>query len=112
MKDSRFKYDRRHTYRTRSNRLRPVKTPGGRLIGRVIEKQAHRPSCGDCGRRTMHGIPALRRQDMANKRTMSVNRSYGGSRCAKCVRDRIMRAFLEEERKSTKKILQEKKTKA
>ena len=100
VKDARYKYDRSHTYRTRSNRLAPVKTPGGRLVGRVIAKQAHRPTCGDCGKRSMHGIPATRNQRELNKRDRSVNRAYGGSRCSHCVRARIMRAFLQEEKKA------------
>ena len=108
VKDARFHYDRRHTYRTRSNRLAPVKTPGGRIVGRLVAKQAHRPSCGDCGKRSMHGIPAVRQQSLLNKRERSVTRAYGGSRCATCVRSRIVRAFLQEEKKAVKKIVKEK----
>ena len=44
-----------------------------------------------------------------NKRTVS--RAYGGSRCAKCVRERIVRAFLIEEQKIVKKVLLEKQRK-
>ena len=32
---------------------------------------------------------------------------YGGSRCGKCVRERIMRAFLIEEQKIVKKVLKQ-----
>lgn len=39
----------------------------------------------------------------------TVSRAYGGSRCHKCVRDRIVRAFLVEEQKVVKKVLAEKK---
>jgi large subunit ribosomal protein L34e len=48
-----------------------------------------------------------------SKPQKSVSRAYGGSRCANCVRDRIVRAFLIEEQKIVKKVLkesQEKKT--
>ena len=110
VKDARFHNDRRPTVRTRSNRLAPVKTPGGRIVGRKVLKQAHRPSCGDCGRRSMHGIPAVRDQSKLNKRARSVNRAYGGSRCAVCLKKRILRAFLEEERKAVKLVLQQKKS--
>jgi large subunit ribosomal protein L34e len=41
-----------------------------------------------------------------NDRT--VNRAYGGSRCAGCTRQRIMRAFIIEEQKIVKKVLLEK----
>lgn len=38
----------------------------------------------------------------------TVNRAYGGSRCAHCTRQRIMRAFIIEEQKIVKKVLLEK----
>lgn len=38
----------------------------------------------------------------------TVNRAYGGSRCAQCTRQRILRAFIIEEQKIVKKVLQEK----
>lgn len=37
----------------------------------------------------------------------TVSRSYGGSRCANCVKDRIVRAFLIEEQKIVKKVMKE-----
>ncbi|RYH01510.1 hypothetical protein EON65_48260 [archaeon] len=48
------------------------------------------------------------------KREKTVSRAYGGSRCHQCVRQRIVRAFLVEEQKISKKVLAEKakKTKA
>jgi large subunit ribosomal protein L34e len=44
----------------------------------------------------------------ASKSDKTVSRPYGGSRCHKCVRNRIMRAFLIEEQKISKKLLAEK----
>jgi len=38
-----------------------------------------------------------------------VSRAYGGSRCAKCVRQRIVRAFLIEEQKIVKSVLRARK---
>ena len=35
-------------------------------------------------------------------------RAYGGNRCATCVRNRIMRAFLAEEQKIVKKVMKSK----
>jgi len=108
--DSRYTYARRHTYRTRSNRLAPVKTPGGKLVGHILAKQAHRPSCGDCGK-SLNGIPARRpfQYKSMSKSSKRVTRAYGGSVCSPCVRSRIMRAFLEEEKKAVKSVLQSKK---
>ena len=47
-----------------------------------------------------------------SKRQRSVARKYGGSRCANCVKARITRAFLIEEQKIVKKVLQEKMKKS
>jgi len=44
----------------------------------------------------------------AHSKDKTVSRAYGGSRCASCVRSRIVRAFLIEEQKIVKKVLAEK----
>jgi hypothetical protein len=51
-------------------------------------------------------IPALRPREYAtvSKPTKTVQRAYGGSRCANCVKDRVVRAFLIEEQKIVKKV--------
>merc|ERR1711933_104436 len=101
---------RRHTrYNTKSNKVRLLRTPGGRLVNQVVKKKAKGPSCGDCGKRLI-GIPALRPMEYRRlkKRERRVNRAYGGSRCAKCVRMRVVRAFLIEEQKCVKQVLAEK----
>jgi large subunit ribosomal protein L34e len=102
----RLAYRRRHSYRTSSNKTKVVKTPGGKLIYHYIKKQAKGPRCGDCGSK-LSGIPHLRPKEYArlSRRQKTVNRSYGGSRCASCVRDRIIRAFLIEEQKIVKRVL-------
>ena len=59
-------------------------------------------------------IPALRPSEYKriSKRQKNVSRAYGGSRCANCVKERVVRAFLIEEQKIVKKVLEEKKKKA
>lgn len=54
-------------------------------------------------------IPALRPREYAtvSRPKKNVTRAYGGSRCANCVKDRIVRAFLIEEQKIVKKVLKE-----
>lgn len=54
-------------------------------------------------------IPALRPREYAqiSRPKKNVSRAYGGSRCAGCVKDRIVRAFLIEEQKIVKKVLKE-----
>jgi large subunit ribosomal protein L34e len=42
-----------------------------------------------------------------SKTHKTVSRAYGGSRCANCVKERIIRAFLIEEQKIVKKVVKE-----
>lgn len=58
-------------------------------------------------------IPALRPREYSqiSRPKKTVQRAYGGSRCANCVRDRIVRAFLIEEQKIVKKVLKESQSK-
>jgi large subunit ribosomal protein L34e len=97
---------RRHSYATRSNHQRKVKTPGGKLVVQTITKKANPIICGDCGSK-LQGIPVCRpyTYHLMSKREKKVTRSYGGSRCAHCVRERIIRAFLIEEQKIVKRVL-------
>mmetsp|Transcript_14989 Transcript_14989/g.20965 ORF Transcript_14989/g.20965 Transcript_14989/m.20965 type:complete len:118 (+) Transcript_14989:81-434(+) len=106
MVDSRLTLRRRHSYNTTANRVRKVKTPGGRLVLQYIQKRTKGVRCGDC-HGPIAGIPHLktRQYATASKRVKSVTRAYGGNRCATCVRERIVRAFLIEEQKIVKKVL-------
>ncbi|KAJ1911597.1 60S ribosomal protein L34B [Tieghemiomyces parasiticus] len=104
--NNRVTYRRKHTYNTKSNRTKLVRTPGNRLVMQHIKKQAKGPKCGDCGDK-LNGIPALRPVEYSRiaKARRTVARAYGGSRCFGCVRTRIVRAFLIEEQKIVKKVL-------
>ncbi|TPX51030.1 hypothetical protein SeMB42_g02037 [Synchytrium endobioticum] len=102
----RVTYRRRLSYNTKSNKVRKVKTPGGRLVVQYVHKKAKGPKCGDCGTK-LPGLPALRpiQYSRLSKSKKNVTRAYGGSRCGHCVRERIVRAFLIEEQKIVKKVL-------
>merc|ERR1712138_10021 len=106
----RLTYRRRHSYATKSNKVRKVKTPGSVLTFHNVRKKASGVKCGDCGK-VLQGLPALRpylyKRIPKNKKTVA--RAYGGSRCATCVRQRIVRAFLIEEQKIVKQVLKQKK---
>ncbi|RPA87184.1 60S ribosomal protein L34 [Ascobolus immersus RN42] len=108
MASNRLTYRRRNPYNTRSNKVRVIKTPGGKLRYLHIKKKGTSPKCGDCGT-ALPGIPALRPREYAqiSKPKKTVSRAYGGSRCANCVKERIVRAFLIEEQKIVKKVLKE-----
>ncbi|CDK25014.1 unnamed protein product [Kuraishia capsulata CBS 1993] len=90
-----------------------VKTPGGVLRAQHLKKSGTRPKCGDCGV-ALSGISSLRPREYASvsKTHKTVSRSYGGSRCANCVKERIVRAFLIEEQKIVKKVLKDQAEKA
>lgn len=77
----------------------------------MLTKKSKGPQCGDC-RKAIIGLPRLRpmeyrrRHDLIDasgclarlkKREKTVQRAYGGARCASCVRMRIVRAFLIED---------------
>ena len=82
MLDRRVTYKRRASYRTKSNRFRTVKTPGGKLTIRYIVKKTKGVE--------HHGIskarPAAFRRIRSSKRTVS--RAYGGKLTANEVRER------------------------
>mmetsp|Transcript_57434 Transcript_57434/g.79718 ORF Transcript_57434/g.79718 Transcript_57434/m.79718 type:complete len:131 (+) Transcript_57434:1-393(+) len=101
----RIQYRRRHSYNTRSNKVKKVRTPGGATVYQYVKKAGHGPKCADCGIQ-LPGIPQLRPKEYhsISKRRKTVTRAYGGNSCAKCVRNRIVRAFLIEEQKIVKAI--------
>lgn len=91
----RLTYRRRHGFRTKSNKVRKVKTPGGKLVFQYLTKKSNVPKCGDCGLE-LQGIPACRPKEYRalHKRERRVSRAYGGSRCAHCVRQRSAAAAI------------------
>merc|ERR1711915_278316 len=98
MLERRITYRRNSSYRTRGNRFRPVKTPGGKLVLHLIKK--HTRGTG------MQGVKVARPNDFRrlNASRRHVSRAYGGVLTGSEVKDRIMRAFLIEEFKRFKNI--------
>lgn len=107
--DNRVTYRRNHSYNTRSNKIRKVRTPGGKIVVHYPGKKAKGPICGDTGV-ALRGIPRLRPKEYRGiqpwKRTVS--RAYGGCLSASAVRERIVRAFIIEEQKIVKRVLESK----
>ncbi|CBX91247.1 hypothetical protein LEMA_P067550.1 [Plenodomus lingam JN3] len=88
-----------------------IAPPWWKALPAALEEEGNRRQakrCGDCGTK-LAGIPALRPRQYAtvSRPKKTVQRAYGGSRCANCVQDRIVRAFLIEEQKVVKKVLKE-----
>jgi len=96
MLDRRVTYKRRASYRTKSNKFRTVKTPGGKLAIQYVHKKS--PVNGLSGVKSAR--PQLMKRMSYSCRTVS--RPYGGVLSHIEVRERITRAFLIEEIKSIK----------
>ncbi|KAF8714964.1 hypothetical protein HU200_027506 [Digitaria exilis] len=121
----RLTYRKRHSYATKSNQTRVVKTPGGRLVYQYTKKRASGPKCPVTGKKIqgvshrtplrLEIIPHLRPTEYKRSRLprnrRTVNRPYGGVLSGQAVRERIIRAFLVEEQKIVKKVLKIQKTK-
>jgi large subunit ribosomal protein L34e len=105
MPDNRFTFRTHHSFATRSNKSRLVRTPGGRLSVQHVQKKTARHTCGDTGAK-LNGIPAISSSKFKalSKNKKTVARAYGGVLSAGAVRSRIIRAFLVEERKVVKKV--------
>ncbi len=110
--DHRITRTRRHAYRTRSNRVKSIRAPGGRHVAQYLDKSRKGVACGDCGI-VLPGIKHMDTRGFKNaiKREKTISRAYGGNQCHKCVRERIVRAFLVDEQKIVKKLLVEKSKK-
>ncbi|KAF4516936.1 hypothetical protein B566_EDAN008025 [Ephemera danica] len=102
----RLVYRRRLSYNTTSNRRRVVRTPGGRLVYQYLKKPKKAPRCGQCKER-LRGIKPARPMEKSRikRHKKTVRRAYGGVMCHRCVKERIVRAFLIEEQKIVVKVL-------
>lgn len=87
-----------------------VRTPGGKLVYQYLKKTKKVPRCGQC-KDKLRGIQAARPLERSRLclRKKTVRRSYGGVLCHKCVKERIVRAFLIEEQKIVVKVLKAQK---
>ncbi|KAK4423740.1 60S ribosomal protein L34 [Sesamum alatum] len=122
----RLTYRKRHSYATKSNQHRVVKTPGRfvnvidrvcvvcenrwKLVYQSTKKRASGPKCPVTGKR-IQGIPHLRpaeyKRSRLSRNRRTVNRPYGGVLSGVL----IIRAFLVEEQKIVKKVLKIQKAK-
>ncbi|EAT38810.1 AAEL009341-PA [Aedes aegypti] len=94
---------RRLSYNTKSNKRRVVRTPGGRLVYLYVKKQRTVPKCGQC-KEKLSGIKPSRPSERPRmcRRLKTVTRTFGGVLCHRCLRERIVRAFLIDEQKVVK----------
>ena len=82
MLDRRVTYKRRSSYRTKSNRFKTVKTPGGKLAIQYIKKKT--------SGKAMQGLKVARPAQLSRMsvRARTVSRPYGGNLTHSEVRDR------------------------
>ena len=100
----------RHSYNTKSHKIRAIRMPGGALKSQRVTKTTKGARCMDC-KTVLPGIKHMKSTAYrrTSKRERTVSRCYGGSAFHACVRQRIVRAFLLEEQKAVKKVLAERK---
>jgi len=58
----------KNSYHTKSNKVRTLKTPGGRLTVQVLKKKASVVKCGDCGGK-IQGVVSCRPKQFKNLKT-------------------------------------------
>lgn len=97
---ARVTYRRKNTYRTKSNQVRKFRTPGGRLLVQYRNKFVKRARCTESGE-LLNGVSRALAYKVA-KRKRSVSRPYGGVLSGSEVKQRIKRAFFNEELKVIK----------
>ena len=98
MVDNRYTLRRSNPYHNLRNRVKPVRTPGNKLVAHYIEKRQKGVICAETGK-PLAGIKHVKtcelRRMKKNQRTVS--RPYGGVYCGAVVKERIIKAFMAEE---------------
>ncbi|KAG8388683.1 hypothetical protein BUALT_Bualt02G0150900 [Buddleja alternifolia] len=121
----RLTYRGRHSYATKSNQHRVVKTPvssvevkeiraiRGSFTANITYVISYLSPLLHCSSELMipHLRPAEYKRSRLSRNRRTVNRPYGGVLSGGAVRERIIRAFLVEEQKIVKKVLKIQKAK-
>jgi large subunit ribosomal protein L34e len=97
---ARVTYRRKNTYRTKSNRVRKFRTPGGKLLVQYKAKPVKVARCSETGE-LLNGI-SRKKASLVPRRKRTVSRPYGGVLSGSEVQQRIKRAFFNEELKVIK----------
>eukprot|EP01060_Flectonema_neradi_P018069 TRINITY_DN24884_c0_g1_i1.p1 TRINITY_DN24884_c0_g1~~TRINITY_DN24884_c0_g1_i1.p1 ORF type:complete len:112 (+),score=19.47 TRINITY_DN24884_c0_g1_i1:71-406(+) len=104
----RLSHKRHNKFNTKSNKFVIKHIPGGKLHIQHKKKKVSGPRTPRyLGHKRLAGVKALRSVDAtaAPKRRKTVNRAYGGVLTGQQVRERIVRAFLIEEQKIVKRVM-------
>merc|ERR1712113_1010037 len=95
----RVHFRRKHSFATKSNKTKLIKTPGKKVNLHKSIKKTSPPSC-HLSRRPLSGLHAYRPVKRAKKpnKERTVNRAYGGVLSHQVLKTRIIRAFLIEDK--------------
>merc|ERR1711976_456117 len=105
---ARVNYKRNKSWNTRSNKIRQVRTPGGRLTAQYVQKKSAGPGNGmRTSSLRLGGLRRMRPTDYRRqaKHTRRISRAYGGVYSHIELKNRIIRTFLTEEVKNVKKTM-------
>merc|ERR1712159_382824 len=105
---ARVHYARNKSWNTRSNKIRQVRTPGGRLTAQYVQKKSSGPGNGmRTSSMRLGGLRRMRPTDYRReaKHTRRISRAYGGVYSHIELKNRIIRTFLTEEVKNVKKTM-------
>ena len=106
MASNRVHYLRRKSYNTRSNKIRKLRAPGGRLTIQYRGKRVRGPQPAMATKEQLSGLTATPSRINSQNR---ISRPYGGVYTPSQVKNRILRAFLVEEVKVVKKFVKDTK---
>ncbi len=80
----------RPSLRSRTTKRKLVRTPGGRLVLRVIPKKHDYPKCALCGR-PLQGFPKMTAKE-ERRGHRPPTRAYGGYLCYSCLKKGLKEA--------------------
>ena len=107
MPDNRITFLRNKTYNTKSNKIRKLRVPGGRLTVQYMNKKVKGPQTFYKTKSRLTGLKKLKTSDLRalSKTQRRICRPYGGMLTPSEVKDKILRAFLIEEVKVVKELV-------
>lgn len=96
MTSNRVTYSRRKSYNTRSNKIRKVRTPGGRLTAQYVQKREKGVQPMLETKSKLSGFKQIGNKAMGRLTYTQrhISRPYSGALTPKQLKERILKAFL------------------
>jgi len=110
MPDTRVTLRRHCAFSTRRNKFKKVKTPGNKIKIQYLNKKSSYVKCAQ-DKIKLKGISSPKSLNFMGlcKRKKNISRIYGGCLSGTSTKNRIIKAFLLEEKKIVKQFLKDKK---